>query len=109
MIKLHSTLTYKKQKKKKAKVDKLTTQKQNATPSVLSLFRSTRSLQFQPRRSHYDPAVSSDAPPQHPVVTSSVTNEAPQSPLTEPQAEQPLTERNQRQRTKPRYLKDFIV
>jgi len=27
MIKLHSTLTYKKQKKKKAKVDKLTTQK----------------------------------------------------------------------------------
>jgi len=38
-----------------------------------------------------------------------VTNEAPQSPLTEPQAEQPLTERNQRQRTKPRYLKDFIV
>ena len=38
-----------------------------------------------------------------------VTNEAPQSPLTEPQAEQPLTERNQRQRTKPKYLKDFIV
>ena len=41
-----------------------------------------------------------------------VTNEAPQSPLTETQTEQLLTEKNQRQRkrvTKPQYLKDFIV
>ena len=38
-----------------------------------------------------------------------VTNAVPQSPLTEAQAEQPSTERNQRQRTKPKYLKDFIV
>ena len=41
-----------------------------------------------------------------------VTNEVPQSPLTETQTEQLLTEKNQRQRkrvTKPQYLKDFIV